>query len=741
LAKSLLTFGSVTYIICMHIMNVTRVIRYMNLSNYHAKDIGIYEGDEFINNDAYIGGMHVPDIGIVSPVFYQKKHIGYVAGISHTTEVGAIELGGMSPLATEAVHDGIHLPAVKLVERGLMRRDVMGCILRQVRDSTSVELDIRARLGGNERARRRILELIDDVGMVFFNTATKKLLDDAEAFARDRIKTLKPGIYRARVFDENCGLKEKLAIIQVEMEVTKNGDLLIRVPVISPENRSFDNAYLPAVEATAFYVILDLLLYDCRWNTGLARAIKIEYVPERSRLNASPNASVAYATVGIAAVFKCCLMDAVARALFVSGRPDDVVAPTVPICGTPVGGPNRQGVMQVNILSSSSLPKGGGARIDRDGIDSTVTMFNPWSYIPDTESEETIAPVMHLIRRHRPNSGGFGKFRGGTGTENVTMVYNCDEFTLTHYGSGRKIPSNQGLFGGYPGPASIFDYVDGADPKEVLEKIPKMARGEINLSQLKTGHYHTGAITATTRDKTMRVGDVFHSSTHSGAGGLGDPMERDPAMVVEDIRNKHTTADVSSRVYAVAMDAKTLEVDLRETERLRAARRAERRRKGLPGIQYLRKIVAAREKKELPEHVVEFFAETIKFTPSYATEFEREKRIATAGLPAANAGAMTKKLFSLTPYVDIMTDEQKRKWAVCSKCGHVYCEAKDNFKLYALIHDSDPADYLAGRDAYDKEWCVFREFYCPGCLTQVEVEATVPGGPILWNYELDELKD
>jgi len=104
----------------------------------------------------------------------------------------------------------------------------------------------------------------------------------------------------------------------------------------------------------------------------------------------------------------------------------------------------------VNILSSSSLPKGGGARVDRDGIDSTITMFNPWSYIPDTESEETIAPVMHLIRRHKPNSGGFGKFRGGTGTENVTMVYNSDQFTLTHYGSGRKIPSNQGLFGAIP---------------------------------------------------------------------------------------------------------------------------------------------------------------------------------------------------------------------------------------------------------------------------------------------------
>jgi len=112
--------------------------------------------------------------------------------------------------------------------------------------------------------------------------------------------------------------------------VTEGGDLLIRTPVVSPENKSFDNAYLPAVEATAFYVLLDLLLYDCRWNTGLARAVKIQNVPDHSRLNAGPDASVAYATVGIAAVFKCALMDAVSRALFASGRPTTSWRPRCP---------------------------------------------------------------------------------------------------------------------------------------------------------------------------------------------------------------------------------------------------------------------------------------------------------------------------------------------------------------------------------------------------------------------------
>ena len=149
--------------IFMHIMNVTRVIKYMKANRYDADDIGIYDGDQFINNDAYIGGMHCPDTAVVAPLFYAGKLLGYVAAISHTTETGAIEAGGMCPSSRESFHDGIHITAVKLIDRGKMRRDVLNMVLRGVRDTTAVELDIRARIAGNERALRRLLELVDEV--------------------------------------------------------------------------------------------------------------------------------------------------------------------------------------------------------------------------------------------------------------------------------------------------------------------------------------------------------------------------------------------------------------------------------------------------------------------------------------------------------------------------------------------------------------------------------------------------
>lgn len=129
--------------ILMHFLNVTRAIRYMNQQEYFKEGIGVYDGDMFINNDTYIGGMHLPDISQIVPLFHNRELFGYVATISHTSETGGIEPGGTCPSAKDAWHDGLHLPALKLVEKGVMRRDVLNLILRAVRTPTQMEIDIK----------------------------------------------------------------------------------------------------------------------------------------------------------------------------------------------------------------------------------------------------------------------------------------------------------------------------------------------------------------------------------------------------------------------------------------------------------------------------------------------------------------------------------------------------------------------------------------------------------------------
>jgi acetophenone carboxylase len=733
--------GEAAHLACgilMHIMNVTRVIKYMNENRYDAEDIGIYDGDQFINNDAYIGGMHVPDTGIIAPIYYKDTLLGYVAAISHTIEVGAIEPGGMCPRATEAYHDGLHLPAVKLVERGRMQRDLFNMILRSVRDPRGIELDIRARLAGNERTRKRILELVDEVGLEYFSAACKQLVEDAAESARAKIRSLKPGLYRVRVYDDSFGETEKLAIIQLEVRVTRDGELWIDIPVVSPQGKCFDNAYLPAVEATAFYTLLDLLFYDIRWNTGLAKVVRIGDILEGSRLNAHPDASVGYATVGIAAVFCNALMEALGRAAFVSGNKKDVMGGATTMNDTPVGGISQFGTVCGNFLTSSAMAAGGGARIDCDGIDSSVDMYNPWTYVADTEGEEMLLPVLHIAKTHRANSGGFGRFRGGTGVEHVTMVHGSDLLSVLHFGSGGKVPVNQGLFGGYPGASSYFDWFLDTDICERLKEGDPIPFEVTKLTEYLKGEFLPGQPNAPSR--VLKSGDMWVSTSCGGGAGLGDPLERDPETIARDIENKVVTLDIAERAYCVAIHPETLRVDYEETQRRRKKSISERLKNGIPGKKFLGALVEKRQKGDLPKVALDFINETASFCPAFQKELDEEERIAsTKDLSPIGKVAINSVLCELTPHINVVEDEQGRKILVCSKCGFGYCETKENFKLYSLINERAPEEIYSGRLAFDKDWCIFREFYCPGCGVQTEVEATPPGTPILHLYELEEL--
>jgi N-methylhydantoinase B len=287
--------------------------------------------------------MHCPDTSLIAPIFYKGELIAFTASISHTGETGGIEPGGMCPSATEAWHDGIHLPAVKLIEKGYMQRDVLNMILRAVRTPHLMEVDIKARLAANEVTRRRIIELVDSVGLDFFRKACAQLIVDAREETRKKIKALKPGRYITRVYNDTVGVKgDKLAIIQLDVEVTENGELYIRGQIVSPQTPSFNNAYYPAVEARPFYILLVQLLYDTRWNSAISDLVNIDVIPH-SRINADADQSVGYATVGIAEVFTNALTECLSRAFYISGQKGETVASHNAVCNEIWGGIDQYG--------------------------------------------------------------------------------------------------------------------------------------------------------------------------------------------------------------------------------------------------------------------------------------------------------------------------------------------------------------------------------------------------------------
>jgi len=728
--------GEAVYIssgILMHIMNVTRVVRHMMAEKYADNPgIGIYEGDVFINNDPWIGGIHVPDQALVLPFFYKGKHLGYISGLSHTTEVGAIEPGGMPPGASEAYHDGIHLPVIKLIERGNWRGDIYNMILRAVRDSRGIELDMKARLAGSQRVERRLTQLIDDMGLEFFEQATQRLVDEVETVARQRFKEFKPGKYRARVFNDTVspGL-DKIAQVEVELEFTENGELIVRLPIVSPQARGYNNAYIAGVETFIFMLLVVALFYDTRWNTGLNRAVKLEY-ENNTRLSSDPTYSVAYSTIGILYAFLNAFLSALSRAFYVIGREEEVTTGAHARDSAAWSGIDQFGRRFGNILGHVSWTSGGGARIGRDGIDSSVTYHTPWCYASDHEGEEALAPLLRLVARQSPDSGGFGKWRGGVCTEGINIAHKSDQVTAYIMGTGKAIQLTEGLFGGYPPAVTLANEFKNTNFYEQIEKGGDLGYDILRISECLTGEYIEHG--ASTPASHLRSGDMHIWRGGAGAG-LGDPLERDPTLIVKDIKDGTATLDLSQKIYVVAIDPHTWEVDHEETEKRRQEKRKKRLQSGMPARNYVKQLVQKREERRLPKPSQEWLEETTGFCKTFREQLEFEKRLVEAMERAVEVTKIKAIKYSLTPYVNVV-DTDQGDMSVCSQCGFVYGHVKDNFKYHCLIYERDPEEIHPPERlmAPDKEWCIYREFYCPGCGAQVEVEVCPHGAPIMVNY-------
>ena len=147
-------------------------------------------------------------------------------------------------------------------------------------------------------------------------------------------------------------------------------------------------------------------------------------------------------------------------------------------------------------------------------------------------------------------------------------------------------------------------------------------------------------------------------------------------------------------------------------------------------------MVEKRKSRDLSEPVLKFYDEMMGFSEGFRQEIAFEEAFAAAKPKPLEKPVSGDEEIPVTPYVKIVKGDQGGRVAVCSHCGHVYCDAHENFKLNCLIYDRDPAEIYPGDWAPKKDWMVFREFYCPGCGLQVEVEGTGVGTPIIHSIEL-----
>ena len=225
--------------------------------------------------------------------------------------------------------------------------------------------------------------------------------------------------------------------------------------------------------------------------------------------------------------------------------------------------------------SSSPItsPAGSARRRSADGVDSGANPLNPQSKISDVELIEMNYPMLMLARRHMPDSGGWGEHEAGAAIERLVMVYGSQDFT-DNYGQWLPIPFARGLMGGYPGcvPDHFIVRTEGMRERLAESSYPSTYR------DLRNGEY--GGFEPQDRQFAripVREYDIFVDAPVSYAGGgFGDPLDRNPQAVADDIRDDVISTKNAEVIYGVVITPDSGQVDQAGTDRRHATIREER---------------------------------------------------------------------------------------------------------------------------------------------------------------------
>jgi len=531
---------------------------------WYQEDPGIFDGDQLFFNDPYIGGQHLPDMVIIKPIFYKDKRIAWVGSIMHTGETGGIEPGGMPSSSTDIFQEGIRILGLKVMERGQFRKDVFNTITYQVRDPVLIGLDIKAKIAANNVCASGYLKLVEQYGVEFVTLASQKLIDDVEIQARAKLKTIPNGTWRSRLHQDTDGLTDKP--FQVFCTMTKKDDeITFDYTGSSPQNQGSINSTYNATWGSLFVPLCSQLFWDIPWNEGISKVVNL-IAPEGTVVNCRFPAAVACSVPKVGTLVTETSHECIAKALYAAGFTGDVNSGWYGGGAGPYfGGINQYG----NVCSGMILDafaSGLGAAPFRDGVDSGAEMMNPQSKVSDVEIVELGYPLLYLYRKNLTDSGGLGKYHGGMGLEAAYMVYGTNNLQFGCTGVGKKVPTNFGMFGGYPCALQERFLIKNSNILDVLKHSVVPTSVE-ELMQLEGDFRSTPPSFKVT---PVKEGDIFVSRL-PGGGGYGDPLERDPERTLEDLTQGVISPNVALDRYGVVVETgkSGLEVDYDATKKKR----------------------------------------------------------------------------------------------------------------------------------------------------------------------------
>jgi N-methylhydantoinase B len=535
------------------------------VANYQ-ENPGIGPDDMFLSNDPYVGAQHQMDVVVLGAIHWQGELLGWVGSTIHQIDLGGPVPGQVQVGAKDIYGEQPLFPPMKIVERGVLRNDLVRLYLRMSRAAEMVRLDLTAMIAANNVAKARVQDLCAHYGGETVKAVMDDMLDVSEARFRARLRELPDGTFRHRSY-----LEYEDKIYTGVLAMTKRDDqLTFDIRGSSKQAPAVINNPIHASLSDITCCVMTYLCWDIPWvPAGINRAIAVESEPGTILHVAWPG-GVSKATTSSTQTMINLADNALGKLLAASlkHRHRTMANWVGSLTTEELAGLDQRGDPFYAVALDTYFG-GAGARSWKDGIDTGGYVGSIYELAPNAEAYELQYPMLYLFRRHQPDSGGPGRFRGGTGCTLSYVIHDVQRlpYKLPH-ASGAEQPESVGISGGGPSQTNQFAIKRDTDVRQ------RFAAGEIpqDLAPL-AGTLEPLSVISTT---FMSTDDVFQVQTQSG-GGYGDPLERDPERVLADVQNGVVTVEGARVMYGVAIADSAAALDAAATAGLRDKLRAERR--------------------------------------------------------------------------------------------------------------------------------------------------------------------
>lgn len=459
----------------------------------------IRPGDMFVGNDAYSGGgTHLPDIVLAAPIFYQDQIVAYAANLAHHADF--VDRGH-----AHIYQEGLRIPVVKLYSQGTLQDEILEIILLNCQVPKERVGDLRAQYAANRLGLARFQGLCDKYGLATVLDSAEALLNYGERMTRAGIAKIPDGVYR---FVDSFDSEQLEAVLRLQVEITVRGDEIhLDFAGNPPQVRAGLNMVWTALLATVYYAVKTVVDPTILPNAGMYRPIAVS-APLGSILNCAPPAAMDMRTQTCQRV-----VDLIHGAL-APAVPDRIIA----ACNGANTSLHLSGVDPRTgsyFVYVETIGGGFGARATKDGLEGVQVHITNTSNLP-VECLEIEYPLM--VERYEliPDSGGPGRWRGGMGIHRRLRVVGHE--AVFRVAGTRQQTAPWGLFGGEEG-----------------------GKGSVVIHRKATDGKRRGP-------KDLGPGDVLSILT-PGAGGYGDPRERDRALVARDLREDRISPERAAAEY------------------------------------------------------------------------------------------------------------------------------------------------------------------------------------------------